>query len=84
MIVSRAVDCQGPFQLKEADACLLLANKYCQDPDAEDAANIMRVFKTSKLLQFFLWTYVEELILGNFHQKLRPRPQGDYAAHAVS
>jgi len=29
--------------VREADACLLLANKYCQDPDAEDAANIMRV-----------------------------------------
>ena len=35
------------FQLKEADACLLLANKYCQDPDAEDAANIMRVPSSS-------------------------------------
>lgn len=36
----------GPFQIiqvHEADACLVLANKYCQDPDAEDAANIMRV-----------------------------------------
>lgn len=32
-----------PFQVHEADACLVLANKYCQDPDAEDAANIMRV-----------------------------------------
>ena len=32
-----------PFQIKEADACLVLANKYCDDPDAEDAANIMRV-----------------------------------------
>ena len=31
------------LQIREADACLLLANKYCQDPDAEDAANIMRV-----------------------------------------
>ena len=30
-------------QVKEADACLVLANKYCDDPDAEDAANIMRV-----------------------------------------
>ena len=30
-------------QIKEADACLVLANKYCEDPDAEDAANIMRV-----------------------------------------
>ncbi|KAK3091427.1 hypothetical protein FSP39_019809 [Pinctada imbricata] len=26
-----------------ADACLVLANKYCEDPDQEDAANIMRV-----------------------------------------
>ena len=31
------------YQVHEADACLVLANKYCQDPDAEDAANIMRV-----------------------------------------
>ena len=31
------------LQIKEADACLVLANKYCEDPDAEDAANIMRV-----------------------------------------
>nr|XP_053604093.1 calcium-activated potassium channel slowpoke isoform X31 [Plodia interpunctella] len=30
-------------KVHEADACLVLANKYCQDPDAEDAANIMRV-----------------------------------------
>nr|AFG28556.1 calcium-activated potassium channel [Scylla paramamosain] len=29
-------------KVHEADACLVLANKYCQDPDAEDAANIMR------------------------------------------
>ncbi|KAJ8930133.1 hypothetical protein NQ314_017099, partial [Rhamnusium bicolor] len=32
-----------PLPVHEADACLVLANKYCQDPDAEDAANIMRV-----------------------------------------
>jgi len=30
-------------QVKEADACLVLANKYCEEPDAEDAANILRV-----------------------------------------
>merc|ERR1712223_2384443 len=30
-------------KVHEADACLVLANKYCQDPDAEDAAIIMRV-----------------------------------------
>ncbi|KAK3777100.1 hypothetical protein RRG08_004267 [Elysia crispata] len=30
-------------KIQDADACLVLANKYCQDPDQEDAANIMRV-----------------------------------------
>ncbi|XP_076016560.1 calcium-activated potassium channel subunit alpha-1a isoform X2 [Genypterus blacodes] len=30
-------------KIEEADACLILANKYCPDPDAEDASNIMRV-----------------------------------------
>uniref|UniRef100_A0AC35TLF4 BK channel n=1 Tax=Rhabditophanes sp. KR3021 TaxID=114890 RepID=A0AC35TLF4_9BILA len=30
-------------KIDEADACLVLANKYSSDPDAEDAANIMRV-----------------------------------------
>lgn len=34
---------QKYIKVHEADACLVLANKYCQDPDAEDAANIMRV-----------------------------------------
>jgi len=29
-------------QIESADACLILANKYCGDPDAEDASNIMR------------------------------------------
>ncbi|VDL91179.1 unnamed protein product [Schistocephalus solidus] len=29
--------------LEIADACLVLANKYSNDPDAEDATNIMRV-----------------------------------------
>ena len=32
-----------PIQIKEADACLVLADKYCEDPDAEDAENILRV-----------------------------------------
>ncbi|XP_059162077.1 calcium-activated potassium channel subunit alpha-1-like isoform X3 [Physella acuta] len=30
-------------KIQQADACLVLANKYCLDPDQEDAANIMRV-----------------------------------------
>ena len=27
----------------QAAACMVLTNKFCDDPDAEDAANIMRV-----------------------------------------
>ncbi|XP_071105820.1 calcium-activated potassium channel slowpoke-like isoform X18 [Haliotis cracherodii] len=30
-------------KIRQGDACLVLANKYCEDPDQEDAANIMRV-----------------------------------------
>ncbi|MGH0131362.1 UNVERIFIED_CONTAM: hypothetical protein FKN15_046300 [Acipenser sinensis] len=30
------------LKIEQADACLILANKYCSDPDAEDASNIMR------------------------------------------
>ena len=30
-------------KIKQADACLVLADKYTGDPDQEDAANIMRV-----------------------------------------
>uniref|UniRef100_A0A915K4N5 Uncharacterized protein n=1 Tax=Romanomermis culicivorax TaxID=13658 RepID=A0A915K4N5_ROMCU len=31
-------------KVDHADACLVLANKYSSDPDAEDAANIMRAY----------------------------------------
>nr|CAB3258057.1 calcium-activated potassium channel subunit alpha-1-like [Phallusia mammillata] len=30
-------------KMEEADSCVILANKYCLDADAEDASNIMRV-----------------------------------------
>ena len=40
IFLSPHLDC---YKVHEADACLVLANKYCADPDAEDAANIMRV-----------------------------------------
>ncbi|XP_025017113.1 calcium-activated potassium channel slowpoke isoform X2 [Tetranychus urticae] len=40
--VMNPIDLQR-VKVHDADACLVLANKYCQDPDAEDAANIMRV-----------------------------------------
>uniref|UniRef100_A0A8C2RWI6 Calcium-activated potassium channel subunit alpha-1 n=1 Tax=Capra hircus TaxID=9925 RepID=A0A8C2RWI6_CAPHI len=32
-------------KIESADACLILANKYCADPDAEDASNIMRLLQ---------------------------------------
>ncbi|XP_017478343.1 PREDICTED: calcium-activated potassium channel slowpoke-like [Rhagoletis zephyria] len=41
--VAVATNVEQGDPVHEADACLVLANKYCQDPDAEDAANIMRV-----------------------------------------
>jgi potassium large conductance calcium-activated channel subfamily M alpha protein 1 len=31
------------FKIKNADACLILANKESTQPDSEDEANIMRV-----------------------------------------
>lgn len=31
------------FKIRTADACIILANKECPDPDCEDADNIMRV-----------------------------------------
>ena len=40
--VMNPIDLQR-VKVHDADACLVLANKYCADPDAEDAANIMRV-----------------------------------------
>ncbi|XP_076350891.1 calcium-activated potassium channel slowpoke-like isoform X2 [Tachypleus tridentatus] len=40
--VMSPVDLQR-VKVHEADACLVIADKYCLDPDAEDAANIMRV-----------------------------------------
>uniref|UniRef100_A0A8C7JNG4 Calcium-activated potassium channel subunit alpha-1 n=1 Tax=Oncorhynchus kisutch TaxID=8019 RepID=A0A8C7JNG4_ONCKI len=38
-------------KIESADACLILANKYCPDPDAEDASNIMRTVYTGHLYQ---------------------------------
>lgn len=44
MAIYMCVFCAFPLvsQIESADACLILANKYCADPDAEDASNIMR------------------------------------------
>ena len=30
---------------EKAAACLILADKFCAEPDSEDAANIMRVIR---------------------------------------
>ena len=37
------------FQADRADAVTILTNKYSQDPDAEDASNIMRVIAVKVL-----------------------------------
>lgn len=54
---------------------MVLANKYCQDPDAEDAANIMRVISIKnysddirviiQLMQYHNKVTVVETLLGN-------------------
>ena len=70
------------MQIKEADACLCLANKYCEDPDAEDAANIMRVISIKnyhadikaiiQLLQYH--NKVGWLLITKLTAVLRPNP----------
>ena len=39
------------FQLPEAESCLIMANPRASDPDAEDAANIMRVISVKNFHQ---------------------------------
>ena len=39
------------FQLPEAESCLIMANPRARDPDAEDAANIMRVISVKNFHQ---------------------------------
>ena len=36
---------------EKAAACLILADKFCDEPDSEDAANIMRVIRYAFLKQ---------------------------------
>ena len=43
------------LQVDCADAVIILTNKYCQDPDAEDASNIMRVI--SAKVGWIRWFY---------------------------
>ena len=45
----------------------MLANKYCPDPDAEDAANIMRVISIKNY-----WDNIRVIIqLMQYHNKVR-------------
>ena len=46
MLKKNCRNCSQPIGLvfsPQAAACLVLANKFSEEPDAEDAANIMRV-----------------------------------------
>lgn len=67
------------FQVHEADACLVLANKYCQDPDAEDAANIMRVISIKN--------YSDDIRviiqLMQYHNKVRNANRNNYRVNRV-
>ena len=76
------------MQVHEADACLVLANKYCPDPDAE-------VGTFEKCLHFILSLYPASSdkcwYLGrcehhesDIHQKLLRQHSGHHPAHAVS
>jgi hypothetical protein len=49
-------------QTESADAVVILTNKYCQNPDAEDASNIMRVISVKvaiKALSVHLKSIIE-------------------------
>ena len=53
---------------EKAAACLILADKFCAEPDSEDAGNIMRVIRldmhhvVSELQSFILFTYIKHFI----------------------
>ena len=59
--------------MSEADACLVLANKYSTNPDAEDAANIMRVISI-KNYSSDIRVIVQ---LMQYHNKVFPHLTGD-------
>ena len=54
MFVKLYVCCRGSMlntadlqrvRAEKAAACLILADKFCEEPDSEDTANIMRVIR---------------------------------------
>ena len=54
MFVKLYIFCRGSMlntvdlqrvRAEKAAACLILADKFCAEPDSEDAANIMRVIR---------------------------------------
>ena len=84
------------LQVHEADACLVLANKYCPDPDAEVTFSHFLFFKIiyfiiipSHLPSHCMYSYC--LIVsgcckyheGHLHQELLGQHQGHHPAHAV-
>jgi hypothetical protein len=48
-------------QVDCADAVIILTNKYCQDPDAEDASNIMRVISAKVIWINQHFRFIEEI-----------------------
>ena len=72
------IDTIYELQITTADACLILSNKYCVDPDQEDAANIMRVISI-KNYHADIKVIVQ---LMQYHNKVKVK--GYSSTHAVS
>ena len=43
---------------EKAAACLILADKFCEEPDSEDAANIMRVIRLEYIRYLYIYIYI--------------------------
>ena len=67
-------------QVHEADACLVLANKYCPDPDAEVSSGAVSYHAGESLLIAGRRQHHE----GHLHQELLGQHQGHHPADAVS
>ena len=53
------------LKAESADAVVILTNKYCQFPDAEDASNIMRVISVKVNISSLPWSAME---LSSYHK----------------
>ena len=65
--------------MRDAQACLILANRMCSDPDEDDAANIMRATSVKNY-----YPGIRVIIqLHQFHNKVRPSIVKLFSVHNV-